>query len=355
MFSNYVNAWTIKKGLQELQLDLLCKSDESGLLECSGEIPQFGDVLFFTEENSLKSFYESQHTYHFYPKGLPFSLIDDKLEFARALDKIGELPIPYGSIEVEPGLMPIYVKARHSWQDGYKLPRGYICKTPREYQNVIRKIALDYHLDWFFLQKLLPGPISNNISTCGFFDSLKPERNMIIVTKKIWSQQGKIGTGCIVQTIRDPRKLIERTANILSEFDFSGPFELEFFYDKKDDLYYVLELNPRFWMQHGLFVKYFNNGLIKRYLDLDTPEDWLDAGVQDNTLVTWFDNVALLTAVVKVSPMTLIKYIQLIIDSKINDNLICFYPAPKIAIVFVFKHLLKRITRGKNDAKRFNR
>ena len=47
----------------------------------------------------------------------------------------------------------------------------------------------------------------------------------------------------------------------------------------------ILELNPRFWLQHGYFLKH-GNGLVKRYLDLessgsedDVPlgEIWVDS------------------------------------------------------------------------------
>src|SRR5690606_33114421 len=98
-----------------------------------------------------------------------------------------------------------------------------------------------------------------NYSTCGFFDAADPQRNAIIVTRRVLSAGGTIGTAAIVETLEDPAGLIGRTENILAQMGFQGPFELEFLYDDDTGKYYVLELNPRFWMQHGLFVDAYDN------------------------------------------------------------------------------------------------
>ena len=341
VFSHYINAWTLWTGMAKLKYNLLCISNTDGLLAPTKGSPQPGDTLFFTEESSLKKYYSYKDQYNFYPKEMDFNLIDDKLAFAKKLDKINEKPVPYWEICNNPGVYPIYIKARHSWLDDMKLPRGFICNNEKEYTQNMDIINKKYSIDKFFHQKLLMSSPSNNISTCGFFDYKKPQRNLIIVTRKLLSDAGKIGCGAIVQTIDDPERLVERTINILNSLHFAGAFELEFFYEECDKCYYVLELNPRFWMQHGIFVSYFNNGLIKRYLNIDTPSDWkyIDTNYPKTT---WFDSIYLLNSIVHLSPKTLINYILELINNKSNGHY-CLYPDIYTGLSYILKSIYNKL------------
>jgi hypothetical protein len=346
VFSHYVNAWTLKLGLAKLDKELLCIGDTDGLLKLTKDYPQPGDSLFFTEENSLKHYYGCKEQFNFYPKELTPELLDDKLAFAQELERIGERPVPYWEINDKCNCFPVYVKARHSWRDGLKLPRGYICNNLREHDYALNLIKRDFDIDWFFYQKLLQSPPSNNISTCGFFDYKQPQRNLIIVTKKLLGDGGKIGTGCVIQTVDDPEKLIERTVMILNYLSFSGPFELEFFYEEKDNSYYVLELNPRFWMQHGIFLEHFSNGLVKRYLNIDTPEDWRQNSKRVHRTITWFDSVYLFTSIVRLSLTVPFNYLIIAIRTKLAKGENCIFPDFGTSLTYVLGLIWKRLKKG---------
>lgn len=300
VFSTYINAWTIQRGLAKLDIPLNVISDTEGLLARSNRSLIKGEWLFFTEESSLLRYYDAQD-YHFFPRELDKNLIDDKFAFAKALIAMGEYPIACWDLkDIEPCEtleFPIYLKAKHSWFGTRKLPRGYLCNTPADLGKALKTIeSLDISKDLFFLQRLLPGDEKNNISTCGFFDYHNPHRNVIVVTQKVLSTDGKIGFGSIVETIQDPELLRARTHHILTTLRYTGPFELEFLYDARDQTYYVLELNPRFWMQHGIFIEGYENRVIRAYLELDEASEWYTEETPFHPLA-WVNQIDFLRAI----------------------------------------------------------
>lgn len=63
---------------------------------------------------------------------------------------------------------------------------------------------------------------------------------------------------------------MEIAEHVLRRLHYRGPYEFEFIVTGGRAL--ALELNPRFWMQHGLFVP-AGNGLVKRYLGMETEAE----------------------------------------------------------------------------------
>src|SRR5690554_6646032 len=128
VFSNSINAWSIKKGLKKLDKELAVYSvnqKRNVINHNVTEIPR-ESTLFFTEENYLKKYINSQ-SHILYPNHFPKDLLDDKYKFSNFLNSMGELPIPYTSTEF-PFEFPFFLKAKHSWVNDKKLTRGYICK-----------------------------------------------------------------------------------------------------------------------------------------------------------------------------------------------------------------------------------
>jgi predicted ATP-grasp superfamily ATP-dependent carboligase len=121
----------------------------------------------------------------------------------------------------------------------------------------------------FLIQEFMPE--ADVISTCGFFDTLNHSRNLFLTTRKLLGLGGRLTTGVVVETIPDPGGLASRTAAILDALRYRGPFEMEFVEGRRRGMYHVLELNMRFWMQHGLFIDGCGNRLLERYLDRDDP------------------------------------------------------------------------------------
>lgn len=273
-FSSYINALSIQEGLNKIGANLFSKEKKGpGFIDFSLEKIRPGDTLFFTEEKSLLAFQERKDL-KFFPKN-QYDW-DDKYLFFQKMLLIGEDPVPSWDLN-NPNIKfkkgTIYLKAKRSWLKDIKLPRGflYTIQNNPDVTHFLENKGFDSTL--FFFQKYIKNGTEKTFSVCGYFDSKDKSRNLFITLRKKLGNTKKISTGSVLETVQDPRNLYCRTEKILNSFQYEGPFELEFIYDEQSDKYYVLELNPRFWMQHGIFVKYYKNYLIKSYLKLDSNKD----------------------------------------------------------------------------------
>jgi hypothetical protein len=294
-FSSYANAWSIKQGLKKLGLDLLVNTSEYTFIKPDPSVsPGKGDCLFFTEEDSFLKYDKSDDGYFYFPQKMERSLIDDKISFSACLKSIGELPVPEYKYDEIPSF-PVFLKARHSWKNGKNLPKGFLCNSEDDIEAAIEKVKKNgFEKEDYFVQKLLDGDVDNNISVSGFYDHTDQKNNLFIVTAKIClDHENRFSTGILVRSVNDTGGLVKRTENILRSLQYKGPFELEFFYDQKEEVFYVLELNARFWLQHGIFIKFYNNAIIRKYLGIKDPyyEEEEKTGKKK---ILWVDTSALI-------------------------------------------------------------
>jgi len=293
-FSSQHNAWALAQGLGRLGHRLEAWSDRRGWVTSAGRPPEPGDVLFFTDEQSLVKHLADSDTCRFLPRILDARLADDKLEWARAVTAWGDVPVPFWELPASgPAAapeLPVYLKARHSWRGLRKMPRGYICRSAADVDRALEQLtAGGWERSQFFWQRLIAGPITNNYSVCGFADATDPTRSAMLVVRKVLGDGPTVmSCGAVVETVQDPAGLIPRAARLLRALNYTGPFELEFLLDLGSDQYYLLEFNPRFWMQHGLFIDGYNNVVISRYVGLATPA--FPEGLPFRSL-TWINTV----------------------------------------------------------------
>jgi len=344
VFSDYVNAWSIKKGLKKLGHDTYLVDNKNKLFKFINKKDiKKNDILFFTDENSL-SLYVNKESNHFEPKFLDKKIFDDKLAFANYLEGIHETPIPSKPFNNKDNSYPYYLKCRHSWVNGKKLPRGYIIHSQANLKKALEQINNnEWDINWFFHQKLLNSNSENNISASGYFDYSDNKRNAIILTKKTIGSTKTMSTGAAIETVRDPANLIERTINILNKLKYKGPFELEFFYENKDDIYYILELNPRFWMQHGILIKHYNNAILKRYLYIEGENELYSQGIPEFKHLVWIDTTYLLYCLLKLNLHKVINLLTL----KGKKN---YFPNIQSSFYFLIikykKSILKRLKKN---------
>lgn len=359
VFGNYINPWTIAQGLKRLGLRADCIAPEPGMLTPTLHAPAPSDTLFFCEEDSLIRFLNAPHAdeYHFYPHETAIPP-DDKLAFSRFLSAIDEKPVPFWELDgyLRPlegeswggGSFPVVLKARHSWRNGKKLVRGSVCRSQAEYETALQQMEAEgLPLELFFLQKFIPGSVEDNLSCAGFFDCRNPQRNLILTTRKRLGDGGLLNTGAMVETLQDPACLIQRTERILNALHYRGPFEMEFLYDAQTDTHYVLELNMRFWMQHGLFLSGYDNRLLKYYLEMDTPADWLPDGTPYQPMV-WLDTVYLWRALFTLKFGALRRYAAAFGRGIRGQTRLCLYPDIGTALTFLSKRAFKRLIRRRN-------
>jgi hypothetical protein len=304
--SSWINAWTLQRACADLGVDLRCTEALRELPLPRAESAQVAvDWIFHTDEASLRSALAPSDAASidanarrplFLPRNFPAELLDDKWEFAAWLAQDGAGPpgLPQAALsEFDPARtpFPLLLKSRHSWVDGRKLPRGWVCRNAAELdQRRAALPAMDLREDWFFLQTWFGDAPMRLLSVGGFFDSLVASRNLECVTERIADYGAGPSSSALLVTVADEFGLVERTARVLARLNYCGPYEMEFIVSAAGKIH-LLELNPRFWMQHGLFLA-AGNGLVKRYLGLDSSAD--RSAPQAPQRLLWADGVWLL-------------------------------------------------------------
>ena len=220
-------------------------------------------------------------------------MLDDKWAFAEwlALDADGPQGLRHWPLDAADAVYPLLLKCRHSWQDALESPRGWVCRDAGELAGRRARLpAAGLRPDWFFLQQWMGDAPMRLLSVGGFFDADDAARNLACVTDRLASYGDGPSSSAVLATVDDEWGLVDAAASVLRRLQHRGPYEMEFIVDAEAPPR-VLELNPRFWMQHGIFMA-FGNGLVKRYLGLDRAAD-RDA-TPPQAAVLWVDGVWLL-------------------------------------------------------------
>lgn len=229
--------------------------------------------LFFTEERSLaQALAAPVPGQRFWPQRFPAALLDDKWAFAAWLaeNPAGTQGLPQWPLAAAADARwPLLLKARHSWRGERKLPRGWVCRSAAELQAALARLPSAEH-DWFFLQQWFGDAPMHLVSVAGFFDANDENRNLACVTERLADYGAGPSSSALLVTMADEQGLVGRAEQVLRRLQYRGPYELEFVVANGRP--HVLELNPRFWMQHGLFLG-AGNGLVKRYLGVESATD----------------------------------------------------------------------------------
>ena len=337
-FSSYTNAYAIYVGTQSLGIETFTTMHHRTFpipLNIKGTKT---DWLFFTEESSLLLALRENLHGNFLPRHFPLNLLDDKWAFVEWLNSIDGLSkglqqwslAGYKLVE-----FPCLLKAKHSWVDSVKLPRGWICNSAGELEDRLLHLkALNLNPEHYFLQEWLGNKNCRVVSVCGFHDTNDLNRNLTAVVERIAAHTSGLSCTAVAQTIEDLWGLRESTSNILNALFFSGPYEMEYLI--ADGRAMMLELNPRFWMQHAIFLRY-GNGLIKRYLGQDTHEDHQINEVKE---IIWIDSIHLLISIFRMNFNLLKLVIGIYIES---SHRVLLWPSVPMAIYVVCHLSLTRL------------
>lgn len=157
---------------------------------------------------------------------------------------------------------PFRVRAWRSWSGVDKLSRGGTVKTNRDLQRwkeLLTKKNLSFN-DWGYQELLSTNP-QHKYAVSGWHNG----DTRLYVTTRWVKEKGE--NGWIIERAADPGGLQDATRRILSAMNYCGPFEMEFMKDLHNESYKVLELNPRFWLQHRIV----GNELVRLYLGAVAP------------------------------------------------------------------------------------
>ncbi len=294
VFSNFVSARSLRRGLARLGEALHEHGAAGPFVPPLSREPRRGDRLFFTDESGLGR-YLGREGFEFHPRRVDWPL-DDKFAFVGVVRAAGGDPVPGRPLEELDRIerFPIILKGRHSWVDDRPHPRGAICRSAADVRAALDRFAREgFPASGFYLQAWIPDGVTNCWSVSGWFDAERPEREALLVTQKLAATRDGLGYALLVGTMPDPGGLVERSRRLLAALRYTGPFELEFLHDSLAGTFHELELNPRFWLQHSVFVEARDNVLLRRYLG---REDGAGAASRD---VLWVSGVGLLTTLAR--------------------------------------------------------
>lgn len=337
IFSSYTNAYAIYKGVQSLGVDAATTDSDATFPMPSQMAATKADWLFFTEEASLRRALTGELTGNYLPRQFPLHLLDDKWALVQWLDGMDGLAKglrQWSLAERNQVTYPCLLKAKHSWAESVKLPRGWVCHSAQELEHRLISLKTEgLNPAHFFLQEWLGDFQCRVISVCGFHDSKNSSRNLVAVVERVAAHTDGLSCSAAVQTIDDQWQLISKTAAILNALDFTGPYEMECLVVGQRAL--VLELNPRFWMQHAIFLK-VGNGLIKRYLGIDTEDDKKNADIKN---VVWIDGLHFIMSIFRFR----IDFLSFVMKKLIKkDQKIILWPSLLVAIRVTGRMVLKK-------------
>ena len=199
--------------------------------------------------------------------GVDNDLIFDRFRFYRFVESldIRNTPRTISSLEDPFSVFgsDFIIRVNKSWDGNRKLPRLRIVHSREEKEQAEKDFAADgLTPDMWSYQELLSTVDTNNVSVCGWYDD---QFRQYALTRKIIQHPPKVGNGDVVEIFHEaPGQLVEQTEQILRALDYRGAFEMEYVLDEKSGEYKLIELNPRFWMQHGLIEKATDYALIRR-------------------------------------------------------------------------------------------
>ena len=231
-------------------------------------------IVFFTDERFHEAFRcetaspQLTNTRFFVGSASHISTILDRHAFYRFIEERRLAHVPRTvSGDVDPwSTFPhrFLLRMKRSWDGMKKLRRVLVISTQRQMRQVVESLKQEGlgEQDWCY-QELLSISPRHNVSICGWHG---PESPIHLATRKVLQHPRNTGNGDVCELIEPPPGLIETADRLLSALEYTGPFELEFALDRDTLTYKVIELNPRFWLQHGLVGAVTGQELVRRYL-----------------------------------------------------------------------------------------
>lgn len=149
-------------------------------------------------------------------------------------------------------------------------------------------------------QEIIPQKGYENYSFCSYSDK---NGNVLhgFVTQKLLQYPDRFGTAILCQTVDNPR-IAEYGTRVINALGLDGIAETEIIVDAETDELYVIEVNPRHWMQHRLATSLgVNYTLLDIYYRLGLHEQvqaCLNAEKTSKHAI-WIDDVGYLIYVIK--------------------------------------------------------
>lgn len=152
----------------------------------------------------------------------------------------------------------------------HPLEKTYTCHNQKEVFQVLH-LFQENHLK-AIIQQMVPGD-TKDLFNVMLYRSSQGEILAGSVTIKVREYPRTHGTGTAHITCDRP-ELLEYSKKLLDSVDYFGVAEIEFKYDKKNQAFYIIEVNGRFPLETGIVRKIGNQFIYQIYQDLiSTPTD----------------------------------------------------------------------------------
>lgn len=217
------------------------------------------------------------------------STIIDRYELYQFIEsrKLGSVPKTISGTEDPVAVFgdAFVVRPRESWQSPTHREEVKIVRNRAEYKQLMQAFdSRGVGRNELCFQELLSVENESSVAIGGWFD--RGAQHLFCLRKRFQHPPG-VGSGDVCERIDPPEGVMESAVAILSALNYCGPLELEFVFDENSGEYKVIEMNPRFWMQHGLPEVLSGYALVRRYLG-NTP---LVLGVSLSQKKYWVNTV----------------------------------------------------------------
>ena len=236
-------------------------------------------IIFFTDERFHETFAEEallprlRNARFFVGSLVHTETILDRYAFYQFIAQrdLGDVPRTLAGESDPWAVFPVkfFFRFKRSWEGLKKTARVRLIEDRISFDRMISQLRSSGYTekDWCY-QEVLSISAQHNVSISGWHEQ---SNHAYVASRKVMQHPPKTGNGDVCEIIDPPPGLLETTEKLLVALDYRGPFELEFVLDQNSGAYKIIELNPRFWMQHGLIGAATGEGLVRRYLGQAIP------------------------------------------------------------------------------------
>ena len=135
-------------------------------------------------------------------------------------------------------------KAIVKFPDSFASKGIFIANKDETYfvENYSKKFGFNYDDGQYpIIQELLEGSLYDTTSF-----SINGKPNAILTQKRVMTSWLKGGGGVVNRTTDNP-EIINHAQKIINELKWSGHMEIDWIFNKRDQKFYFIEINPKFW------------------------------------------------------------------------------------------------------------
>ena len=178
---------------------------------------------------------------------------------------------------------PCIVKPKyyHKWAMQHGLVKGVVCHKSEELLAAGDRFSDD--IGSFIIQEIMDGPETDIYVFAAYFDR-DSNPHGIFTGQKIRQYPVGFGTTTMMKTADKP-ELVEMSVAFLRKVGYQGLCDVEYKYDRRDNIYKIIEINARLGRWYGIVEAAGHDTIFYGYLDL-TNQTISDENARSRE-VTW--------------------------------------------------------------------